>query len=50
MFFTFLHFGLMGEPIAVSHAGGIIGALAATVFHSRKNHGGRTSFETIRQH
>jgi rhomboid family GlyGly-CTERM serine protease len=49
MFFTFLHFGLMGEPIAVSHAGGIIGALAATVFHSRKNHGGRTSFETVRQ-
>ena len=29
MFFTFLHFGLMGEPVAVSHAGGIIGSLVA---------------------
>jgi len=29
MFFTFLHFGLMGDPVAVSHAGGIIGALLA---------------------
>jgi hypothetical protein len=29
MFFTFLHFGLMGDPVAVSHAGGIVGALAA---------------------
>jgi hypothetical protein len=28
MFFTFLHFGLMGEPVAVSHAGGIIGGIA----------------------
>jgi rhomboid family GlyGly-CTERM serine protease len=27
MFFTFLHFGLMGDPVAVSHAGGIIGSL-----------------------
>lgn len=39
MFFTFLHFGLMGEPIAVSHAGGIIGALAATFLRKRKNQG-----------
>lgn len=29
MFFTFLHFGLMGDPVAVSHAGGIIGGLLA---------------------
>jgi rhomboid family GlyGly-CTERM serine protease len=29
MFFTFLHFGLMGAPVAVSHAGGIIGSLLA---------------------
>jgi len=28
MFFTFLHFGLMGDPVAISHAGGIVGALA----------------------
>lgn len=27
MFFTFLHFGLMGDPVAVSHAGGIVGGL-----------------------
>lgn len=31
MFFTFLHFGLMGDPVAVSHAGGIVGALAIMV-------------------
>jgi rhomboid family GlyGly-CTERM serine protease len=29
MFFTFLHFGLMGDPVAVSHAGGVVGALLA---------------------
>jgi rhomboid family GlyGly-CTERM serine protease len=29
MFFTFLHFGLMGDPVAVSHAGGIVGSLFA---------------------
>jgi rhomboid family GlyGly-CTERM serine protease len=29
MFFTFLHFGLMGDPVAVSHAGGILGGLLA---------------------
>jgi rhomboid family GlyGly-CTERM serine protease len=27
MFFTFLHFGLMGIPVAASHAGGILGGL-----------------------
>ena len=27
MFFTVLHFGLMGEPVAVAHAGGIVGSL-----------------------
>jgi len=32
MFFTFLHFGLMGDPIAVSHAGGIMGGLIASLF------------------
>ncbi len=31
MFFTFLHFGLMGDPVAVSHAGGVVGALAVMV-------------------
>lgn len=29
MFFGFLSFGLLGEPIAVSHAGGILGGLMA---------------------
>jgi len=28
MFFSFLDFGLLGNPISVAHAGGIIGALA----------------------
>jgi rhomboid family GlyGly-CTERM serine protease len=28
MFFAFLDFGLLGKPISVAHAGGIIGALA----------------------
>ena len=31
MFFTFLHFGLMGDPVAVSHAGGIVGSLCAVL-------------------
>jgi hypothetical protein len=29
MFFAFLDFGLLGDPVAVSHAGGIIGSLLA---------------------
>jgi rhomboid family GlyGly-CTERM serine protease len=29
MFFAFLDFGLLGSPVAVSHAGGIVGGLAA---------------------
>ncbi|MEK7678159.1 MAG: rhombosortase [Verrucomicrobiota bacterium] len=28
-FFSFLHFGLMGAPVAVSHAGGVLGGLCA---------------------
>ncbi len=28
-FFSFLHFGLMGTPVAVSHAGGVLGGLCA---------------------
>jgi rhomboid family GlyGly-CTERM serine protease len=38
MFFTFLHFGLMGDPVAVSHAGGIIGGLFAMLLLSRARH------------
>jgi rhomboid family GlyGly-CTERM serine protease len=29
MFFAFLAFGMLGDPVAVSHAGGIIGGLTA---------------------
>jgi rhomboid family GlyGly-CTERM serine protease len=28
MFFAFLDFGMLGDPVAVSHAGGVIGGLA----------------------
>jgi len=35
MFFTFLHFGLMGDPVAVSHAGGIVGSLTAMLLFNR---------------
>jgi hypothetical protein len=28
MFLDFLNFGLLGDPVAVSHAGGIVGSLA----------------------
>ena len=34
-FFAFLHFGLMGDPVAVSHAGGVLGGLLAyLLFHA----------------
>jgi rhomboid family GlyGly-CTERM serine protease len=36
MFLGFLHFGLLGAPVAVSHAGGIIGALAVWLLFSRR--------------
>ncbi len=37
MFLTFLHFGLMGEPVAVSHGGGVLGALAGwLIFQFRR--------------
>ena len=35
MFFTFLYFGLVGDPVAVSHAGGIIGGLLAMLLLKR---------------
>lgn len=31
MFFTFLHFGLMGDPVTVTHAGGVVGSLFAVL-------------------
>ena len=36
MFFGFLDFGLLGSPVAVSHAGGIVGGLAALLLLRRK--------------
>ena len=41
MFFAFLDFGLLGSPVAVSHAGGIIGCLAAVFVLSRAPNGPR---------
>jgi rhomboid family GlyGly-CTERM serine protease len=35
VFFGFLHFGLMGAPVAVSHAGGILGGLLAALAGSQ---------------
>ncbi|MDB6123345.1 MAG: hypothetical protein JWQ71_2338 [Pedosphaera sp.] len=32
MFFNFLDFGLLGSPVVVSHAGGIVGSLIALLF------------------
>jgi len=37
MFFTFLHFGLMGDPVAVSHAGGVLGGLLAMLWLGRRS-------------
>ena len=34
MFFAFLDFGLLGSPVAVSHAGGIIGGITTAFFLS----------------
>jgi rhomboid family GlyGly-CTERM serine protease len=36
MFFGFLDFGLLGSPVAVSHAGGIVGGLSALLLLRRK--------------
>jgi len=36
MLFGFLDFGLLGNPVAVSHAGGILGGLIAAHFLARK--------------
>jgi rhomboid family GlyGly-CTERM serine protease len=36
MFFGFLDFGLLGTPVAVSHAGGIVGGLVALLLLRRK--------------
>lgn len=36
MFFGFLDFGLLGSPVAVSHAGGILGGLIAMLVLTRK--------------
>ena len=36
MALTFLHFGLMGSPVAVSHAGGLIGCLLVMFLMGRQ--------------
>jgi rhomboid family GlyGly-CTERM serine protease len=38
MFFTWLHFGLMGEPVAASHAGGILGSLTLALLFKGCGH------------
>ena len=43
MFFTWLHFVLMGDPVAVSHAGGVIGALLAMLLTRLQSRSGVTS-------
>ena len=35
MVFTFLYFGMVGDPVAVTHAGGLLGALVAWLFCTR---------------
>jgi hypothetical protein len=35
MFFAFLEFGMLGQPVAVAHAGGIIGGLLALALLSK---------------
>jgi rhomboid family GlyGly-CTERM serine protease len=42
MFFAFLDFGLLGDPVAVSHAGGIIGSLLAMLLLGFWHHKKRT--------
>jgi len=36
MFFGFLDFGLLGNPVAVSHAGGIVGGLITMLVLARR--------------
>ena len=43
MFFAFLDFGLLGDPVAVSHAGGIVGSLLAMLLLTRRNPAGLIS-------
>ena len=35
MFFTFLYFGMVGDPVAVTHAGGLLGAVLTWLLCSR---------------
>src|SRR5262249_48563944 len=35
MLFTFLYFGMVGDPVAVTHAGGVLGALVTWLVCSR---------------
>jgi len=35
MLFTFLYFGMVGDPVAVTHAGGLLGALVTWLLCTR---------------
>jgi rhomboid family GlyGly-CTERM serine protease len=35
MLFTFLYFGMVGDPVAVTHAGGLLGALVAWLLYRK---------------
>ena len=35
MLFTFLYFGMVGDPVAVTHAGGLLGALITWLLYTR---------------
>jgi hypothetical protein len=36
MLFTFIYFGMVGDPVAVTHAGGVLGGLVAWCVQRRR--------------
>jgi rhomboid family GlyGly-CTERM serine protease len=42
MLFTFLYFGMVGDPVAVAHAGGVLGALVTWLLCTRSHGRART--------
>ena len=47
MFFGFISFGMLGEPVAVSHAGGIVGALVVLLVARRGTPDGQGMNEVV---
>ena len=48
MLFTFLYFGMVGDPVAVTHVGGLLGALVTWLLCTRlPKHGSVTSRNTL---